>query len=78
MPVRVQAFFRVIGRVGITFLVLLCVWAVLDRFTSRPQLQLLVLISLVISGIWLAVRLLRIAVRQATWRLRNRLLVTYL
>ena len=78
MPVRVQAFFRVIGRVGITFLVLLGVWAVLDRFTPRPQLRLLVLISLVISGIWLAVRLLRIAVRQATWRLRNRLLVTYL
>ncbi len=32
----------------------------------------------VITGVWLAVRLLRRAMSHAIWRLRNRLLVTYL
>ena len=32
----------------------------------------------IVAGLWLAIRLLRLAARQAVWRLRHRLLVTYL
>lgn len=78
MPVRVQAFFRLIGRAGITFLLLAAVYVFLIRGAVRPTLQGVVFIALVVSGCWLSIRLLRIAARQAIWRLRNRLLVTYL
>ena len=33
---------------------------------------------MLIAGAWLAIRLMRLAAHYATWRLRNRLLVTYL
>jgi len=78
VPVRIQAFFRLLGGVGITFLALLAAAAVVARISSRPGLLLLLQIALYITGLWLAIRLLRIASRQAIWRLRNRLLVTYM
>lgn len=78
MPPRIQAFFRVLGRVGIIFIVLLCAYALLLRLAPRPGLLALLQVAILISGLWLAVRLLRMAARQAIWRLRNRLLVTYL
>src|SRR5215472_10214351 len=37
-----------------------------------------VAIGLLVSGVWLTARLARRAMRQTIWRLRNRLLVTYL
>jgi sigma-B regulation protein RsbU (phosphoserine phosphatase) len=75
---RVQAFFRVLGRVGIAFLVLLVVYLVAASSATRPIFTLLLLLALIVTGFWLAIRVLRIVGRQATWRLRNRLLVTYL
>src|SRR4051794_26136350 len=41
-------------------------WAALFQFLT------------VVFGFWIAVRMLRAAARRAIWRLRNRLIVTYL
>ncbi len=63
------------GRVGIAFLVLAAAYALIRSFAPRSSWLLVIGIALTISGVWLAARLLRNA---ALWRLRNRLLVTYL
>lgn len=78
MPARLQALFRKLGRVGIAFLVLAAGYAALEWIAPRGGLHIIVGCGVLITGIWLAVRLLRMAARQAVWRLRNRLLVTYL
>src|SRR5579863_6424863 len=61
----------VIGWIGLAFLLLLAVRFVL------PESRLLTL-AVYVTGIWLASRLLRAAIRRGIWRLRNRLLAAYL
>jgi sigma-B regulation protein RsbU (phosphoserine phosphatase) len=65
----------VLGRVGVAFLLLVAAELAL---TGASLLHLSVHILLFITGVWLAIRLMRMAARQAIWRLRNRLLVTYM
>lgn len=75
MRTRLRVFSEWIGRVGIAFLALATA-SLLIRFVAPQSVWLLVIdVGLAISGIWLAARVLR---RAALWRLRNRLLVTYL
>jgi phosphoserine phosphatase RsbU/P len=76
---RIELLFRWMGGAGIAFLALLVAYAALGWIAPRSTGALLVLeIATVAAGVWLAIRLLRLAARQAVWRLRNRLLVTYL
>src|SRR5882724_3863481 len=67
---------RVIGWAGSVFLLLLIV-----RFVSAgiglPESNLLRL-AMYVAGIWLVLRLMRMAFRRGIWRLRNRLLAAYL
>jgi len=67
-----------LGKAGLAFLVLLAGYLLLSRLAPNGIWALLTLIGVVISGLWLAIRLLRLGARHAVWRLRNRLLVTYL
>jgi sigma-B regulation protein RsbU (phosphoserine phosphatase) len=67
-----------LGRIGIAFLVLLAGYLALGWLAPRSALHLVTGFGALLSGIWLAVRLLGVATRHAIWRLRNRLLVTYL
>ena len=73
---RLHAIRRAIGWVGLVFLLLLTV-----RFVSAqlglPDSRLLRL-AVYVAGIWLALRLMRLAIRRGIWRLRNRLLAAYL
>ncbi|HYK61606.1 MAG TPA: SpoIIE family protein phosphatase [Bryobacteraceae bacterium] len=66
------------GRIGIVFLVLLILFLALGWIAPASGFRLAVGIGLLISGVWLMVRLARRAMRQTIWRLRNRLVVTYL
>jgi sigma-B regulation protein RsbU (phosphoserine phosphatase) len=66
------------GRVGIAFAAFLVAYIALEAFAPRSGFRIIVGLGLLISCVWLAVRLLRMVARQAVWRLRNRLLVTYL
>ena len=67
-----------LGRVGIAFCVLLLLYVALGWLAPQSGFRLAVGIGLLIAGVWLAIRLIRRAARQTIWRLRNRLLVTYL
>lgn len=78
MRAALQSVYAWLGRVGIAFLILLAGYITLQEFSSRGVFALGVLIATIVAGVWLAVRLLWRLAKYATWRLRNRLLVTYL
>ena len=74
MRASLQKILSWIGRAGIAFLVFLLLFVALDFFAPLSGLRIIAAIGVFISGIWLAIRLLR----KAVWRLRNRLIVTYM
>src|SRR5580693_5981096 len=79
MRARLQSVYAWLGRVGIAFLILLAGYFALRQFApQRAPLAAVFLVGSIFTGIWLAVRLLWRLARDATWGLRNRLLVTYL
>jgi sigma-B regulation protein RsbU (phosphoserine phosphatase) len=73
---RLHSIRRTIGWAGSVFLLLFTV-----RFVSAglglPEFDLLRL-AMYVAGVWLALRLIRLAFRRGIWRLRNRLLAAYL
>ena len=62
-----------LGKVG-----MVCAAALVLSFLPEPTLALIARLIALVTGVWLGVRWLRSLTRQAIWRLRNRLLVTYL
>ncbi len=78
MRARLQSVYPWLGRVGVAFLILLAGYLALRQFPQRAPLASVFLVGAIFTGIWLAVRVLWRLARYATWRLRNRLLVTYL
>ena len=78
MRARVELLFRWLGGAGVAFLLLLAGYAVLGWIAPRSGLRLVLEISSVVAGLWLVIRLFRLVARQALWRLRHRLIVTYL
>ena len=64
---------RAMGLVGLFFGLSLAL-----AFASIANVSALAQLGVVVFGVWLCVRWLRFITRQAIWRLRNRLLVTYL
>jgi phosphoserine phosphatase RsbU/P len=77
MRTRFQSLYPWLGRVGVAFLLLTAAYFALEQFAPQSIARLGVLIGVFFTGIWLAGRLLWRLARYATWRLRNRLLVTY-
>ena len=78
MRARIQVLFRWLGGAGVAFVALLAAYAALGWIAPRSGVRLSVEFAAILAGIWLAIRLLRIVARQAVWRLRHRLLITYL
>lgn len=72
MRANLQQIFGWAGRVGIAFAVFL-LFLVAAEYFSLGGLTFLAGAGVFVTGMWLAVRLLR----QTVWRLRNRLIVTY-
>ncbi len=66
------------GRVGIAFAAFCAAYLLIDAFAPSTAWRFFAGLGALVTGIWLAVRLLRMAAQHAVWRLRNRLLVTYL
>jgi phosphoserine phosphatase RsbU/P len=77
VPDRLRVMVRWLGRVGIAFLILFAGYFAAGAL-DRRGLRLVFGFGALITGVWLTIRLLRMAALHATWRLRNRLLVTYL
>jgi sigma-B regulation protein RsbU (phosphoserine phosphatase) len=75
---RVEILFRWLGGAGVAFLLLLAAYAASVWIAPRSGASLVLEIAGIVAGLWLAIRLLRMAARQAVWRLRHRLLITYL
>src|ERR1700681_3789334 len=73
---RLQSIRRAIGWAGLVFLLLLTA----QFISARLGLQEARILNLAVyvACIWLALRLMRLAIRRGIWRLRNRLLAAYL
>jgi sigma-B regulation protein RsbU (phosphoserine phosphatase) len=78
MRARLQSVYSWLGRVGVAFLILLAGYFTLEQFAPQSAFLDAALLGAIVTGLWLAVRVLWRLARYATWRLRNRLLVTYL
>jgi len=78
MRARVELLFRWLGSAGVAFLLLVVAYGGTAWLAPRSGFALILEIATVIAGLWLVIRLLRLVARQAFWRLRHRLLVTYL
>jgi sigma-B regulation protein RsbU (phosphoserine phosphatase) len=77
-PERVRAVLDWTGRIGIAFLVLLIAEVVISWAAPSSGWAVIIELALAVATIGLAIRVLRRAAGYAVWRLRNRLLVTYL
>jgi len=69
---------RKMSRTGIVFAALAAVWLVLTFTHTAPGIAVLIGFVELILGLLLTFRLMRYLARQSIWRLRNRLIVTYL
>ncbi|MFM2124909.1 MAG: hypothetical protein RL328_1360, partial [Acidobacteriota bacterium] len=59
-------------------MVTLVAWAILAVADLAPLLQSILLLGAVVSGLWAGVRGVRWIAEKAVWRLRHRLIITYL
>jgi sigma-B regulation protein RsbU (phosphoserine phosphatase) len=75
---RIEFVFRWLGGAGVAFLLLLAAYAASAWIAPHSGSSLVLEIASIVAGLWLAIRLLRLVARQAVWRLRHRLLITYL
>jgi phosphoserine phosphatase RsbU/P len=75
---RIELLFRWLGGAGVAFLLLLAAYAASAWIAPHSGSSLVLEIASVVAGLWLAIRLLRLVAQQAVWRLRHRLLITYL
>jgi sigma-B regulation protein RsbU (phosphoserine phosphatase) len=66
------------GRLGLAGVALLAMYATLGWLAPQSLARRLIFLAWIVVVVWLGVRLLRAGFHRATWRLRNRLLVTYL
>jgi phosphoserine phosphatase RsbU/P len=66
-----------LGKLDKAFLILLLVYIVLLLVVPSSGFVSLLQFVLFVLGAWLAIRLARVGLRKAIWRLRNRILVTY-
>ena len=57
---------------------LVAAYAAFSWIAPRSGFGLVLEIASIVAGLWLVIRLLRLVARQAVWRLRHRLLITYL
>jgi phosphoserine phosphatase RsbU/P len=72
-----RRIFAWLGRIGVVFLGLCFAYVLLSFLAPASGFTTLIGLGSLVTGIWLAVRILRLAMRHAVWRLRNRLIVTY-
>ena len=77
-PQTLKTKLKRLGRLEKFFAIALLLYIILRLLFPGGPLAPLLALLLTVSGIWLAIRTARAAIRTAIWRLRNRLLVTYI
>ncbi len=75
---RLARRLKYLGKVEKLFCLLLLLYLPLALFSSETIVVPILQFVLIILGAWILFRFTRIGMRKAIWRLRNRLLVTYL
>src|SRR5579864_9036824 len=78
MRARLISFYRKLGRVEKTFLVLLLLTLAGNYAAPASGFWLVLFFATWISGFVVVMRLARSGIRKLIWRLRNRLIVAYL
>ncbi len=78
IPTWARACYAQLGRVGKTFFVCLFLYLLFQWVVPIAALRALAGTGAFVTGVWLAYRVFRAVLRKVVWRLRNRLLVTYL
>lgn len=78
MSRRLETIAQWFGRVGLAFVLFFGAWLAMGWLAPGNGLRVLLELAWLVTGVWLAVRLVRKGSRQAVWRLSHRLLVTYL
>jgi phosphoserine phosphatase RsbU/P len=73
----IKTIWKRLGKLDKAFLILLALYVVLLFAVPASVFVSLLQFILFILGAWLVIRLSRFALRKAIWRLRNRILVTY-
>lgn len=78
MRERIHLAIGWMGRVGVAFLVMFAAWLVLSIVDTASLLQVVFLLGMMVTGTWLVIRIFRAFAEKAVWRLRHRLIITYL
>ncbi len=78
LPDSIQRALRKLGWAERIFIALVAIYLVLIFVAPSSGWVLIIQLCAFFLAMWIAVRLLRFAARHAIWRLRNRLIVTYL
>jgi len=74
---NIKTVWKRLGKLDRAFLILLALYAILLFVVPSSVFVSLLEFVLFVLGFWLVIRLSRIGLRKAIWRLRNRILVTY-
>ena len=77
MTFDIKRIWKRLGKLDKTFLFLLCLYGILLIVVPSSGFVSLLEFVLFLIGFWLVLRLARVGLRKAIWRLRNRILVTY-
>jgi sigma-B regulation protein RsbU (phosphoserine phosphatase) len=77
VTVHIKTVWKRLGKLDKAFLILLLIYIVLLLLVPANFFLGLLELVLFVLGAWLLLRLTRIGLRKAIWRLRNRILVTY-
>jgi sigma-B regulation protein RsbU (phosphoserine phosphatase) len=73
----IKSRWKRLGKLDKTFAIFLLLYLVLLLLARGSAFTVVLQVLLIVLGAWIFLRLTRIALRKAIWRLRNRLLVTY-
>ncbi len=77
MKLDLKTRWKQFGKVAKTFTVLVVVWLILLLVAPASAFTTVVQFVAIVLALWMLLRLARAGLRQAIWRLRNRLIVTY-
>src|SRR5277367_3726143 len=77
MPARLKTFYRKLGLIEKTFILLVLLAIVVAYVSPASFAGLLLTFAAWIAGFLVAIRLARSGVKKMIWRLRNRLIVAY-
>ncbi|MBZ5607001.1 MAG: SpoIIE family protein phosphatase [Acidobacteriia bacterium] len=78
MTLNLQSRWKLLGRLGQTFLLLLIVYFTFLLVAPASGFTTLLQFAAILLAVWILLRLARAGLRKAIWRLRNRLIVAYL